>query len=168
MLLPILMIVPPMAAPRPSSFFWSIWSSVARGTGSGTWPSTDGNKTATSIFKIFSPPMESPSILASEAKNFFSFSELLSRFDLLQVNFKKLSHTYFRKSLKYGGGGSSLIDISDLKEELMLMVGSSKTSSYVKFTNIRAFVNQIKQLDFFLKFFLNEEGQLSKVWSVNT
>ena len=64
--------------------------------------------------------------------------------------------------------GSSLIDISDLKEELMLMVGSSKTSSYVKFTNIRAFVNQIKELDFFLKLFLNEEGQLSNAWSVNT
>ena len=84
------------------------------------------------------------------------------------MNFKKLSHTYFRKSLKYGGGGSSLIDISDLKEELMLVVGSSKTSSYVKFTNIRAFVNQIKNLDFFLKLFSNEEGQLSNVWSVNT
>ena len=84
------------------------------------------------------------------------------------MNFKKLSHTYLRKSLKCGGGGSSLIDISDLKEELMLVVGSSKTSSYVKFTNIRAFVNQIKNLDFFLKLFSNEEGQLSNVWSVNT
>ena len=78
------MIVPPTASPIVSLFFSSRCTSSVGGKGRGTCPSTDGNKTANSTFKEFSPPTESPSILTSEARKYFSLSERLVSPDLLQ------------------------------------------------------------------------------------
>ena len=49
---------------------------------------------------------------------------------------------------------------------LILIIRLSKISSDVKFTNMRAFVNQIKE--FVSLFFLNKEGQLSNARRANT
>ena len=78
------MIVPPTASPIVSLFSWRIRTSSVGDKGRGTCPSTDGNKTANSTFKEFSPPTESPSILTSEARKYVSLSERLLSPELLQ------------------------------------------------------------------------------------